>query len=419
MWGVRRAAALTVAMCCAAVAGACSGSRDDNGDAAAPTLAEVLDATRAGESAAVSGTRTVGGTEFSLAGVFRAEPPAARLRVDVSVGDRTERLEVRVVDRAVYLERAEVSGTVLDEVGADGSDLLARSLVRRAGEARWLRRPARARVALDPSLAGPFALLETLVDARTVFDPPVRDGDGYRFDADAARIGLLPPRELHLWVDGRARLTRVRAEAEATVLDYRITGYAVAVDVAAPPAGEVTESGTATGTAVEPAGDWLAVIEGQDAGVTWSLERAPATNGGTCWRFSSTPRLVDVDVACASPPAEPGTPAEFAVEFPFAGHGTGPVDVVVAVGTVEVTDARFAFVDGTTAPAVASRFSEGTGAVVWIGPAVPPVVAATLTTAAGVELSCGPGRIITAADAQAMTDEELAEERTYPWACTS
>lgn len=412
------AGVLVLALASAACSGDDGGGDDDDGGKATElSLAAVQRATEAEGTAKVEGTKARDGREGSFEGAYSADPRQAVVTLPVFLPDGSvDERELRVVDGAMYAQRVVASEEVLADPALPVAD---RIFLRRSAEAAWLRRPASALTVAGPAVAGPFVLLDTLASASVDLGEPRRDGELMRYEPTAPALSALQIGGISLWIDGEQRLRRVRLESSASTYDYEVTEYGVEVDVVAPPEDDVTETGTSTGTAVAPAGNWERVSNGVQAGVTWELERAPATNGGACWRFSSTPRLVDVDVACASAPGQPEAPPEFAVEFPFTTGGTGSADVVVAVATVDVADARFAFVDGTTAPAVTSAFSNGTGALVWIGPTEPPVVAAALTTADGTELSCGPGSVATAADAQGLTAEELAEQRTYPWACTT
>lgn len=411
------AGALALALASSACSGDDGGGEGDDATATEVSLGAVQQATEAEGTAEIEGTRARDGREASIAGVYSADPQQAVVTFPVFLpdGDVAAR-ELRVVDGAMYTQRV----VATDEALADPALAVAdRMFLRRSTEATWLRRPASALTVAGPAAAGPFVLLDVLAGAGADLGEPRSDGELTRYQPTTARLAALRIDGVSLWIDGEQRLRRVRLEDTTGTYDYEVTRSGVDVAVEAPPGDDVTGIGTSTGTAVAPAGEWQRVSNGVQAGVTWKLERAPATNGGTCWRFSSTPRLVDVDVACVSAPGEPGAPPELTVEFPFTTGGNGPADVVVAVATVDVTDARFAFVDGTTAPAVTSAFSNGTGALVWIGPTEPAVVAAALTTADGTVLSCGPGAVATAADAQGLTAEELAEQRTYPWACTS
>ena len=180
------------------------------------------------------------------------------------------------------------------------------------------------------------------------------------------------------------------------------------------------DSGTPTfaaGTTVTPAGDFTEIASGQQEGVTWQLAHAPASDGGTCWRFTSQPELVATSEACAAPPGDENQPPEFAVEFPFTTDGTGVADAVVVTSTVDIEDAEFAFADGSRAEPVTSTFNNGTGALVWIGPTDPAIGALTITTADGTTLHCGPGTITDPAEIANLDPAELAEQRSFPWAC--
>ncbi|GIU86172.1 MAG: hypothetical protein KatS3mg009_0687 [Acidimicrobiia bacterium] len=324
------------------------------------------------------------------------------------------RLEARVVGGSVYFERAEADDATLTDPRLPAGE---RVFLRRAGEPTWLRRPARALALVHPAIVGPFELLDLLRAARAGLGTGRPDGERRRHDLDAAALRPLGASAATLWVGPDRRLARVRVEAAGATVDYEVTGYGAPVDVPAPAGGDVTDTGTAGGTAPAPAGPWVRVASGRHEGVPWALERAPASGGGDCWRFTSSPRLVATDVACIPVPP-PSTPPPLAIEFPFTTRGAGPADVVVAVTAVEVTDARFLRLDGSALGAVASVAADGRGTIVWVGATRPPVVAASLTTAAGGVLSCGPGTVASVADAQGLTPAELDDARGYPWACT-
>jgi hypothetical protein len=422
MVGSKRVVAGVLALALALASSACNGDgggggESDDGTATDVSIDAVQQATEAQRTARIEGTRAHDGRDGSFEGVYSADPQQAVVRIPVFLPDGgVDERELRVVDGAMYAQRVVASEEVLADPALAVAD---RIFLRRPAEATWLRRPASALTLAGPAVAGPFVLLDLLASADADLGEGRRDGELTRYEPTAPGLSALQIGGVSLWIDGEQRLRRVRLEGAAGTYDWEVTAYGVEVEVVALPEDDVTGIGTSTGTAVAPAGDWQRVSNGVQAGVTWALERAPATDGGNCWRFSSTPRLVAVDVACTSAPGGPGAPPEFAVDFPFTTGGAGGADVVVAVATVDVADARFAFADGTTAPAVTRAFSNGTGALVWIGPAEPAVVAATLTTADGTVLSCGPGSIASATDAQGLTAEELAEQRTYPWACTS
>ena len=105
-------------------------------------------------------------------------------------------------------------------------------------------------------------------------------------------------------LDGKNRARRITVSLgrESVRLDVRYSGVAPTVKI--PPADQLAAK---TPPAPGPTGPFLTVRTGNDAGVAWTLQKAPGRAGTECWRWSSTPPLTVVqpnylaDTRCLAP----------------------------------------------------------------------------------------------------------------------
>ena len=105
-------------------------------------------------------------------------------------------------------------------------------------------------------------------------------------------------------LDGKDRARRITVSfgQESVRLDVRYSGVAPTVKI--PPADQLAAK---TPPPPGPTGPFLTVRTGNDAGVAWTLQKAPGRAGTECWRWSSTPPLAVVqpnylaDTRCLAP----------------------------------------------------------------------------------------------------------------------
>jgi hypothetical protein len=162
-------------------------------------------------------------------------------------------------------------------------------------------------------------------------------------------------------------------------------------------------------------GDYETVASGNDDGLDWTVDRAPAAGGGACWRVTTDPELdfVFADEHCVTPVAGPSW---FTVDFPQVARLKPDHDIVVLSSPAPIKQATFAFADGTDAEAVFMS-DDGTVAV-WAGAADPVALSVALTLDDGTEAACGPGDVQSADQMRGKSDKQIREIREFPWTCT-
>jgi hypothetical protein len=196
-------------------------------------------------------------------------------------------------------------------------------------------------------------------------------------------------------------------------MQYDVSDYGKTVTVSPPPKAQISDGNEVPPT--EPDGPFETVSSGNDAGVTWELQKAKGTNGTTCWRWQASAPLPQVALAkpdgprCVkNPPSDPADASEL-VQFVVMGNGLGSYDALAVVLPPDVASVTFGWVGGTTQKLRAAD------PFVWVGPNSPTKGYLGVTFADGSLMECGAGAIGSAED---LNDPKLtATASAAPWAC--
>lgn len=376
------------------------------------TVAAIRDATAALGAVAVSGTARSGDLEGPVSGTVGAEPSRGVVRHPAFVDGAAPEVELRWDAGTVWIRRAP-GGPV------DPTDPAA--LLVRAPEARpWVAIPAGG---LGSGLLlvpwDPFVLLDSLSAAtlRPAGEEEVGGRTATRYDVDGG-AGLVSA--VRLWVGGDGVLVRVEADRQGVAVTYDLAP-AGGLTVEPPPAEEIAEPGSERRPmpAPELTGPFTVVAEGRDARLTWTLERAPAADGRTCWRFASTPEVPLVDDLTEDglhcPPVLPDDALlEARVVFVVDSAAGAPAEVVIAELPAGVVAAELVTADGARRDL---PVDPGSRVLAYVGPPDPQPVVLTLSTADGARLGCGPGAVTEPADLDTMDADTLLALRDVPWGC--
>lgn len=407
--GRRAAFLLTAFLVLAAVA--CT---DDGGTDAAddrPALEQITAATVAEGSVAYSGeTRFADGATGAIDGVSQVEPPAGEVSFPVGTSTGVQPVTVRWVGGDVFVQRAVTP------------DPAAVSFFLRADTDRpWNKTRDQQVIGASFDAYDPFRLLDRLTDMQVVAeDQGAEEVDGAELDRYV--VASLDPmsspggaRTIELLTDADQRLQVVRLIAEHTI-EYAMSEYGVTVAPVPPPDDQIGASRARP--AVEPTGPFEMVASGSSPAVTsWSLLRAPGTDGGTCWRFeASTP----VDPVAAQPDGttcitapDPEASPDDQVEVVVDAGSAASFDAVVAVTPPDSTGAQMRLADGTRVPLAV----DPNGFVVYVGPKTPLAVVFDVTVPGGSVVTCGPGSISELEDLNVLTPDDLARLDRAPWLC--
>jgi hypothetical protein len=166
-----------------------------------------------------------------------------------------------------------------------------------------------------------------------------------------------------------------------------------------------------------PAGAFTTIASQTSAGLRWKLERARATEGGVCFRLTTTPALdlVQGDRQCYFAP-DGSQPGFFVTEFPFTTGATNAYDIVIGSTFGRINNATFQFVDGSTAtPAFLDKTN---GVIVWAG-ATKPFVGSVKIDLESEIYGCGPGDIVNARQLAGRSEKDILDARRHPWTCSS
>jgi hypothetical protein len=163
-------------------------------------------------------------------------------------------------------------------------------------------------------------------------------------------------------------------------------------------------------------GDFVEVANGDDDGLEWTLYRAPAAAGGTCWKLETEPAvdLLQEPTHCQSP--VPTEERWFRIDSPYATGATEDHDIVVVSVPEKVKSATVQFVDESE-EAEPTFLDEENGLVVWAGKSRPFLGSMTITMPDGYEVACGPGDISNALQLSEEPEPKILETRRHPWTC--
>ncbi|WP_334143225.1 hypothetical protein [Rhabdothermincola sp.] len=387
-------------------------------------MAKVREATVAAGTLRYEGTVTQGERSGELSGAAGASPPRGELTVPVFTPEAVLPASVRWNGDDVYIERVAVG----DEDAKRAVPLFSRL----GSDPPWARFGRSGLVGTLLASYDPFLLLDRLSAANVSLEPTagdeVGDTSGTRYEAvGAVSDGSAGGARTELWVDDQARLRRVRVEGSGRVIDYRVLSYGDDVTVEPIPAEEladVTADPSQLATS-KPDGDYQAVRSGTTAGVRWTLQRAPGTNGGSCWRLEADPPLTPVGehfapfpggARCVLPPSPDEDLDQQIAVVVDADAAQTPYDALVVVVPPEVRSVEMAYPDGKLVPLEIDR---ATGTVVWISPPERPGVVLVVTDGDGRSVHCGPGYVSEIDDVTKLGPDEIANLRSLIWSCVA
>ncbi len=216
-------------------------------------------------------------------------------------------------------------------------------------------------------------------------------------------------------LDGKNRARRITVSLgrESVRLDVRYSGVAPTVKI--PPADQLAAK---TPPAPGPTGPFLTVRTGNDAGVAWTLQKAPGRAGTECWRWSSTPPLAVVqpnylaDTRCLAPMDTATDDPADQVDFLLWTDGTQAATAgLVARFPSSITEATLGFAGGRTETVPVSD-----GLLTWVGPSAEPLAYVGLQTG-GTTIDCGVGAVASPDD---LTNDGLVGDPFHSaWSCQS
>jgi hypothetical protein len=397
---------VAVVVALAVVGAACSGNDDGGGGA--------LDAAAAADALAAQGyttrgTHREGSREGPVTGAF-APSGAARVRFPVFTGSDVHEVELlRTKDRS-WLRRAVTDAPV---VGATN-----RALVVATGTPPWIPLTTSGFGAVASLVTVPYEPVALLRALDRIGVDLERGDDDRTYTAEIegpARAAVGGAERVRITVDGDGEPSRIRLDAGERRTDYRIGPERGQVDTTPPPDDEIQTAGTSPSSTATPTGAFAPVQTVDAGGTALTILRAPASDGGTCWK---------VEPATAYEPTVPSDP-ETGVCIPAYDPETGtldeqvafPVDVTADVGyeligvlVPEGATVTLGFADGTRRPIPRDPVS---GLAVHAGP--PEPVAAFVQVQIGdTTVSCGPGPVTVPED---LADAEPAELPGGIWAC--
>jgi hypothetical protein len=194
-------------------------------------------------------------------------------------------------------------------------------------------------------------------------------------------------------------------------MQYDVTYGGAAPKVDAPPSDSIDHSPAAT---PKPAGPFTTVSQGNDAGVAWSLQRAPGTQNTDCWRWVANPTVkivaAEAGYRCV-PVADPTDDAATQTQFVASSDGKGKYDVLAVRLPPKTRSVSVTPLGGrpTTTPASGATF-------VWVRPIADKAGSALIMLADGTVLECGPGSISVPKDWASVDD--IPRMMALPWVCT-
>lgn len=234
---------------------------------------------------------------------------------------------------------------------------------------------------------------------------PTIDGHATRLVTVTGHLGLLfnwvGSKRAEVLIDERNLVRRATVHYGNERVRLDVAYSSAEPKVAAPPAKELEQKAPPP---IAPIGPFRTARAGNDLGVVWALQRAPAPDGAACWRWTSTPALEVVkpnfstDTRCP-PPVGAGADITDRIEFVLWTDGTkSNVAAVVAVVPSDITQATLGFVGGRTAPATITD-----GLLTWVGSSDEPLGYVGLVSGT-TTINCGIGAVSTPAD---LTNDQL------------
>lgn len=412
----RAAAAVLLAVALVVAAVACSTETAPTSTTSAPLtgsdLEQIQQATSAAGSTHYRGAITFpDGASGPLTGASQADRQAGSATFPVSTSSGSAEGAMTWVDGMIYVRRV----VVPDDVPTD-------AWLRHADDLPYIQIPASAMTQGLLVPYDPYTLLAYLAGSKQVAVPAgtetVDGAELQRFTVDLSQTGasIVPgARRAEVLTDEHRRLRVARLVGDDTI-EYQLSDFGADVSVSAPPSDQIGQpdrrpSGEA------PVGPYEQIAAGTTQGVEWKVVGAPATNGGTCWRFDTS---VDIHPVAATQPDgatclaafDPGAPAaDRSAVVVDAGDGS-PFDVLLTVAPTGST-VEMSFADGSRAavPEVAP------GLYLWTGPSSPLAVLLDLSVPGAAPVACGPGPVSDLSDLEDLPPEALAQLSNLPWLC--
>jgi hypothetical protein len=315
---------------------------------------------------------------------------------------------VRWLDSRIYVQRS-----IVDVALATNPQVTPYG--RTAADAPWIALPSNP---ITYAYVRPYSP-EALVDALAALHAPLRtttSGSG-RVLTTITPVRLAAaaePTTVAITIDAASRVVHVRlTSATGDIIDYAVTDYGAHVAVNAPVESQIARS--TVPSIIRTTGAYATVQSGSEDGITWSLQRAPATSGTYCWLLTTSKPL-----SVRSPngpggarclqPSDPQASTDDAFVFLITAADNNAFDAVVIDPPSGARATVLGFVGGTTKPA---NFSGSPW--VWIGPTSPQLAYVGVSMPDGTQVNCGLGAVSTAQD---LGDPTItAHVNGEPWAC--
>lgn len=377
-------------------------------------LRHVVDATKALGKVDTTGEIRNGNKRGSVVGAYDYAATLANLSIPVLAPTGTPRAGYLVKGKEAWIDRPAYTGLL-------PRDPYASPLLRRPGTKSWLSTgPNLAYVVAilggyDPVMLGTFLRYAEVTMLRVGSESlHGRAVEHYRASLTATKPTVFHLRAVDLWVNARKQLVRVKLLTTAkNVVTYDVRPRITGVEVTPPPPNEIENSGAPTPIGPALTGPYTQVGSGTANGISFTIERAPATNGVACWRVQSTPAFVasatdreDGARCVATPTASDPTDQ---VLFPIDSGAGSPYELLGAL-LPEGATATLTMTDGSTRP-----FTRGdAGVAIYAGGPEPGPAFLAVSLPTGEKLACGPGPISALTDVEGSSAPDLAPQ---PWSC--
>lgn len=344
------------------------------------------------------------------------DPTRALQRLPFVAGSRLVSVDYRYDGTKAWIRRAPVTGITGLSLG---SDLL---VVRAEDAPPWLEvDPASHEAEFVTLPYDPAGLLDALAEAKVKFreaasvDVGGKQRAGFRAEVPPQHARLLGAVRVTVWTDTEGVPVRLRVVTpDAATGTYAVDAADGTVDVQAPPESAIERGDTPKPSA---AGPYVEVTSGTAGTATYRILRAPATDGGTCWKVEADPAYVPYDTLaddggyCVAPLGDPAGNWDL-VGFPIDALPGSPYEMIGFV-VPPGSSAEVLMLDGTTLPVPV----DAGGLALYAGPEAPVAALVTVTLPDGRALYCAPGLIVTPDDVEELGPEAGPQVRREPWNC--
>ncbi len=285
------------------------------------------------------------------------------------------------------------------------------------GQSLWMYGPtANATARVLAGLSPPDMVSALAVNGTTTTSKGPRvDGQATTQVVVEGNTGLLfnwiGAKHAELLVDSHDLVRRIAVSVGTERLAMDIKYSNVVPVVEAPAAFELKSNAPSP---VVPNGPYRSVRGGSANHVEWAVQRAPGTDGATCWRWTSTPTLQVVkpnyltDTRCFKAHPAGSDPVDL-IDFVLTTDGSRSVAAVVATIPAGITQATLGFVGGRTQKATISG-----GLLTWVGPSAEPLGYVGFATKDGT-INCGIGAVSSIGDLN--NDQLVGNPFGSAWLC--